>query len=307
MQLVAHEKIKDDQTGQRLDNFLITKLKGVPKSRIYRMIRSGEVRINKKRIKPDYRLCAGDEIRIPPVRQSEKKPIFVSDNLGLKLEQSILFENDNLLVINKPAGIAVHGGSGVSLGVIEAFRKLRPNQPYLELIHRIDRETSGCLLLAKKRSWLRKIHRLFEERTVKKTYIMILQSPWTGRQIQEVSVSLEKNCLVSGERFVEASASGKESTTIFTLIENFDQACLMEAQPKTGRTHQLRVHSKYLNHPILGDEKYSNNPYYGLSVKKRLYLHAKKIKFMVDDEEFKFEAPLDENFLDAIATLRNTK
>ena len=307
MQQVVYEKINNDREGQRVDNFLISQLKGVPKSRIYRMIRSGEVRINKKRIKPEYRLCTGDEIRIPPVRQSEEKTVLLGDSLASRLQNSILFENDAMLVINKPAGIAVHGGSGISLGVIEAFRKLRPEQKYLELVHRLDKETSGCLLLAKKRSFLRQLHRMFEDRTIEKTYIMLLQQTWTGKKHQLVTASLEKNRLISGERFVEVNDDGKDSSTAFELMENFAQACLVEAKPKTGRTHQIRVHSQYLNHPILGDEKYAKDPYYGLAIKKRLYLHAKKIRFMLEGENFIFEAPLDDRFIDALSQLRIVK
>lgn len=307
MSSVEYKEVTTEEDGQRLDNYLIRILKGVPKSHIYRIIRGGEVRVNKKRAKINARLAAGDIVRVPPVRISEAKPVFVGDKVARKLKASIIYEDASLLVINKPAGIAVHGGSGLSLGVIEALRKLRPELPYLELVHRLDKETSGCLLLAKKRSALRSIQALLASREIHKTYWAILINPWGGPKRQNVSASLEKNTLKSGERVVKVDDQGKASETEFTLIENFKDACLVAAKPKTGRTHQIRVHSLYINHPILGDAKYGElaAEVEGIDNSiKRLFLHAQSIAFTLNGVEHKFEASLDERFSGALQQLR---
>lgn len=258
MNEVSYKEITKEEEGQRLDNYLIRILKGVPKSHIYRIIRGGEVRVNKKRAQINSRLQAGDSIRIPPIRLSEAKEVFVGDALTKRLKECIIFEDSCFLVINKPAGIAVHGGSGLSLGVIEALRKTRQDLPYLELIHRLDKETSGCLLLAKKRSTLRAMHALLEAREVQKSYWALLTHRWEGKKQVIVQAALEKNTLKSGERIVSVNEEGKASETNFRLLENYQQACWVEASPKTGRTHQIRVHSAHLGHVIVGDKKYGS-------------------------------------------------
>lgn len=303
---VRYTEISADEEGQRLDNYLMRILKGVPKSHIYRIIRAGEVRINKKRAQASSRLMQGDCVRIPPVRISQGKDIFVGEKLEQRLRQSILFEDNSLLVINKPAGIAVHGGSGLSLGVIEALRKTRDDLSYLELVHRLDKETSGCLLLAKKRSMLRAIQALLEAREVQKTYWALLSNSWQGKKTRLVDAALEKNTLKSGERIVAVKEEGKASQTYFKLLENYQQACWVEASPKTGRTHQIRVHSAYLGHPIVGDEKYGKEELItGLeSVKARLYLHARAIQFNLNGKNYLFEANLDERFAETLKKLR---
>ncbi|MBA2656970.1 MAG: RluA family pseudouridine synthase [Tatlockia sp.] len=303
---VRYTEINAEEQGQRLDNYLMRILKGVPKSHIYRIIRGGEVRINKKRAQAASRLVQGDRIRIPPVRISEDKEIHVSNNLEKRLREAVLFEDNSLLVINKPAGIAVHGGSGLSLGVIEALRKTRVDLTYLELVHRLDKETSGCLLLAKKRSMLRAIQALLEAREVTKTYWALVTEPWQGKKSVTVDVSLEKNILKSGERIVVVSKEGKASQTHFKLLENYKQACWVEASPKTGRTHQIRVHSAYLGHAIVGDEKYGKTMALdGLeAIKSRLYLHARAIQFNLNGENYRFEANLDEGFAETLVRLR---
>lgn len=303
---VQYVEITQEEDGQRLDNYLIRVLKGVPKSHVYRIIRGGEVRVNKKRSKPDTRLRAHDQVRIPPIRVSSTKEIFVGTRLVQQLENHVMYEDEQLLIVNKPSGIAVHGGSGLSLGLIEAFRKMRSDLHYLELVHRLDKETSGCLLLAKKRSALRALQAMFETRTIQKTYWAILVNPWVGKKTVTVDVALEKNTLKSGERVVRVHDEGKASQTLFKLLENFNQACWVEAQPKTGRTHQIRVHSAHLGHPILGDEKYgSNTTKMDLSiVKKRLYLHARAIQFNLNGKDFCFEANLDTNFENVLTCLR---
>ncbi len=304
---VRYTEITAEEDGQRLDNYLIRVLKGVPKSHIYRIIRGGEVRVNKKRAKVSSRLCQGDRVRIPPVRTSQDKEIHVGARLEQRLLESVIYEDDCLLVVNKPAGIAVHGGSGLSLGVIEAMRKTRTDLPYLELIHRLDKDTSGCLLMAKKRSALRSIQASLAERTVTKTYWALLSEPWQGKKSITVDVPLEKNTLKSGERMVVVSDAGKASQTVFKLLENYQHACWVEASPKTGRTHQIRVHSAYFGHPILGDQKYgAGASINGLDATKlRLYLHARAIQFTLNGKTHSFQADLDEKFAKTLQELRS--
>lgn len=302
---VRYTEISAEEEGQRLDNYLIRVLKGVPKSHIYRIIRAGEVRINKKRAQVSSRLVQGDCVRIPPVRTAQEKEIYVGTKLEQRLRESVIFEDNSLLVINKPAGIAVHGGSGLSLGVIEALRKTRNDLSYLELVHRLDKETSGCLLLAKKRSMLRAIHALLEAREVNKMYWVLLHHPWQGKKTIKVDAALEKNILKSGERIVAVNEAGKSSQTLFKLLENYQQACWVEASPKTGRTHQIRVHSAYLGHAIVGDEKYGKpEPIEGLEAKSRLYLHARAIQFNLNEKNYLFEANLDKRFAETLKRLR---
>lgn len=304
---VRFAEISLEEDGQRLDNYLIRILKGVPKSHIYRMVRLGEVRVNKKRAKVSSRLCTGDLVRIPPVRTAQEKEIHVGASLHQRLLESIIYEDEALLVLNKPSGIAVHGGSGLSLGVIEAMRTMRTDLHYLELVHRLDKETSGCLLLAKKRSMLRKVQALLEARQIQKTYWAILCHSWIGKSTVLVDVALEKNILKSGERMVMVNPSGKASETAFRLLQNFDKACWVEAIPKTGRTHQIRVHSAYLGHPIVGDQKYGGDV---LSIgdnkqkKERLYLHARAIQFNLEGQAYSFEAQLDTRFAHALKELQ---
>ncbi|KTC74316.1 ribosomal large subunit (23S rRNA) pseudouridine synthase C [Legionella birminghamensis] len=303
---VRYLEVTANEEGQRLDNYLMRVLKGVPKSHIYRIIRSGEVRINKKRAQAASRLMEGDILRIPPVRTSQEKEHFVGDRLEQLLKKSIIYEDNELLVINKPAGIAVHGGSGLSLGVIEALRKIRTDLHYLELVHRLDRDTSGCLLLAKKRSALRLIQAQLESREVKKIYWALLHNTWTDNRKILVDQPLKKNILHSGERVVIVHPEGKPSQTEFRLLENYADACWVEASPRTGRTHQIRVHSAYLKHPIAGDEKYGGArlSYDFIRDRSRLYLHARSIQFNLKDKKLCFEAELDEQFSQTLKFLR---
>lgn len=305
---VRYIEIQLEEQGQRLDNYLIRILKGVPKSHIYRIIRGGEVRVNKKRAQVSTRLTAGDLVRIPPVRQSEQQDLQPDNRVCQLLRDSIIHEDSQLLVINKPAGIAVHGGSGLSLGVIEALRMTRDELPYLELVHRLDKDTSGCLVLAKKRSVLRAIQALLMARTVTKSYWALWCGPWQGKKVIEVDIPLEKNILKSGERMVRVNEGGKASLTTFRLLENYGSACWVEAIPKTGRTHQIRVHSTYLGHPIVGDEKYGSlSSIAGLqATKKRLYLHARSIQFTLEGKKHVYQAALDEKFSKAIESLRKS-
>ncbi len=288
--------VDEDQTGQRLDNFLRVVLKGVPKTRIYRIIRKGEVRVNKGRAKADTKLQGGDVVRVPPVRVSEAKaPVVPGMDVARKIETAILYEDDALLVLNKPSGMAVHGGSGISLGVIEALRQLRPDCRFLELVHRIDRDTSGCLLIAKKRSLLRHLHAQIREHHMLKVYNALVDGRWPARK-EAVSAPLQKNVLKSGERMVSVNPEGKKSRTRFKVLQRYGEATLVEASLETGRTHQIRVHTLHAGHPILGDSKYGHEYTHELTGKiglQRLFLHAAKVGINLPDGEYReFTAPL---------------
>jgi 23S rRNA pseudouridine955/2504/2580 synthase len=289
-------EISAEHDGQRLDNFLMARLKGVPRSLVYRIVRSGEVRVNSGRVKPDQRLQAGDRVRVPPVRVSEKPNPEAGAGLQRELLGRLLYEDDKLLVVDKPSGLAVHGGSGLSLGLIEALRSMRKDGDSLELVHRLDRDTSGCILISKKRSMLRHLHAALREGTVKKTYTALVQGRWPKR-LSRVTAALEKSVISSGERFVRASGEGRASETRFRILEAFQLATLVEAQPITGRTHQIRVHAQSSGHPIAGDDKYGerefNRQMRALGL-KRLFLHASAVEFpLADGTRMAFSAPLD--------------
>lgn len=295
----------DDQ-GQRLDNYLARNLKGVPRSLIYRILRRGEVRVNKGRVQPSYKLNAGDVIRIPPVTVTKGPVTIPSSNLHLvqDLRERILFENDDFLVVDKPAGLASHGGSGIEFGLIEALRALKPEQRFLELCHRLDRETSGCLIVAKRRSALRNLHEQFRQRVVHKRYLTLVPGKWDRKQ-NLVSAPLMRNELRSGERMVEVDfAHGAPSSTGFDVVEFLDGATLMAAMPHTGRTHQIRVHCAYVKHPVAGDDKYGDREFNAKLKERglnRMFLHAFRITFLnpADGRTMKVEAPLPKE-LDAV-------
>jgi 23S rRNA pseudouridine955/2504/2580 synthase len=290
-------EITEDNSEQRLDNFLITRLKGVPKSRIYRLVRKGEVRVNKGRIDVKYRLVIGDIVRIPPVRIAERtEESYVTQSLKETLQQGVLFEDDAFLILNKPAGFAVHGGSGVSSGIIEGLRLIRPEAHFLELVHRLDKDTSGCLLIAKKRSALRKLHELFREDNIHKTYTALLAGQWARKKLV-VNAPLLKNISQGGERMVVISSAGKEAETLFRRLKLFADSTLVEASPKTGRTHQIRVHAASLGHPIVGDERYGRddiNKGFRTRGYKRMFLHATTLTFQhpVSGDSMTISAPL---------------
>ncbi|MBI6187716.1 23S rRNA pseudouridine(955/2504/2580) synthase RluC [Providencia rettgeri] len=305
--------ISDDEAGQRIDNFLLTKLKGVPKSMIYRIIRKGEVRVNKGRIKPEYKLVEGDQVRVPPVRVAERETAPVSAKLDkvAALANCILFEDDVLLVLNKPSGTAVHGGSGLSFGVIEGLRALRPEARFLELVHRLDRDTSGILLVAKKRSALRALHEQLRLKQMQKDYLALVRGNWQSH-MKVVQAPLLKNILQSGERVVKVSSEGKPSETRFKVEERFENATLVKASPVTGRTHQIRVHTLYAGHPIAFDDRYGDKQFdsqlagTGLN---RLFLHASALKFThpKTGEEMRLQAPLDNQLNHCLKILRSRK
>lgn len=293
-------EVAPEYAGQRIDNFLLARLKGAPKTLIYRILRKGEVRVNKGRVKPDYKLQVGDIVRVPPVRLPERdEPAPVAQGLLERLEAAILYEDKALIVLNKPAGIAVHGGSGLSFGVIEALRQLRPEVRELELVHRLDRDTSGLLMVAKKRSMLRHLHEaLRRDGGVDKRYMALVRGNWPTSK-KKVAAPLQKNNLRSGERMVEVSIEGKEALTLFRVLRRFGEfATLVEASPVTGRTHQIRVHAKHAGHPIAGDAKYGDDDFTREIRElggKRLFLHAYALKVpMPDGSELQLEAPVDQ-------------
>ena len=297
---VKYYSIDADIAGQRIDNFLRARLKGVPKSLIYKIVRKGEVRVNKKRIKPEYKLVEGDTVRIPPVRQAEQTELpSVKLNKVAAIESAILYEDDRLIVINKPSGTAVHGGSGLNFGLIEGLRALRPNAPFLELVHRLDRETSGCMLIAKKRSALRSLHEQLRNKTIDKRYLALVAGLWPENRYK-VKAPLHKNVLQSGERMVFVNDSGKPSETRFHIKQRFANATLVEASPITGRTHQIRVHCQHAGHSIAGDPKYGDSEferYLSKFGRQRLFLHAHSIQFIHPHTHSvcKFEAPMEPN------------
>lgn len=302
-------EIDEDMAGQRIDNFLRNQLKALPKSVVYRIVRKGEVRVNKKRIKADYKLQAGDVVRIPPVtlEQSDAKVEVVSPKLQkvAQLEHCILFEDEHLMVLNKPSGTAVHGGSGLKFGAIEGLRALRPQARFLELVHRIDRDTSGILLVAKKRSALRTLQAQFREKTVQKYYLALVMGSWPASK-KVVNAPLLKNEVNS---IVRVNPQGKPSETRYKVIEAFEQATLVQASPITGRTHQIRVHCQYSGSPIAWDDRYGDRRFdaytsqFGLD---RLFLHAANIQFAhpATGEKMEINAPLDQQLEKVLAGLR---
>ena len=292
-------EVAPELAGQRIDNFLRTRLKGVPKTLIYRILRKGEVRVNKGRIKPEYKLQAGDIVRVPPLRLAERdEPAPLAHGLLARLEAAVVYEDKALIVLNKPAGIAVHGGSGLDYGVIEAFRQLRPDAKELELVHRLDRDTSGLLMIAKRRSMLRHLHEALRSDGVDKRYMALVRGHWATAK-KRVNAPLQKSNLRSGERMVEVNDEGKEALTLFRVLRRFGEfATLVEAKPVTGRTHQIRVHAQHAGHSIAGDSKYGDDGFTREIRElggKRLFLHAYELVVpLPDGGELRLEAPVDE-------------
>jgi 23S rRNA pseudouridine955/2504/2580 synthase len=304
----SHSEIDADAAGQRLDNYLMTRLKGVPRSHVYQLIRSGQVRVNSGRVRPRYRLKAGDSVRVPPVRR-RAAPSIPDPGAGLAwLADRIVFEDERLLVVDKPAGLAVHGGSGLDFGLIEGLRSLRPAAKTLELVHRLDRGTSGCIMVAKKRSALRRLHALLREGAVSKRYLALVRGRWEHGEI-EIDAPLATSHEGSAAK-VRPSALGKPALSTFRLVDQYgDLASLVEVEIKTGRTHQIRVHAAVAGHPVAGDERYGDRRFnsecesLGLT---RMFLHAQLIEFVwpESDEEFVVSSPLPpelKEFLDVLS------
>jgi len=294
-------EVGEDGAAQRIDNFLLRRLKGVPKSHVYRVLRSGEVRVNSGRVRPDYRLRPGDRVRVPPLRLAERP----ARPRPRPLELPVVHEDAALLVVDKPAGVAVHGGSGVSFGVIEALRAARPQAAFLELAHRLDRDTSGLLVLAKKRAALLELHRMLREGEIDKRYLAVVQGRWRGgaRVLRE---RLHKSVTASGERRVRVHASGLEAETRVAPIACTDDMSLLELRLLTGRTHQIRVHLAHAGHPIAGDDKYGDaefNRALARAGTKRLLLHARALAFAhpATGRTLRLEAPLPPDFRALVA------
>jgi len=306
---VRHRDVDAERAGQRLDNYLLAELKGVPRSHVYRLIRSGQVRVNSGRTSPSYRLKAGDRVRVPPVAtRPPADPAAAPDRLDW-LADRIIYEDSKILVLDKPAGFAVHGGSNVSLGCIEALRLLRPQSKDLELAHRLDRGTSGCLLLAKRRSALRILHGLLREGQVDKRYLALAQGSWpeSTREIDAPLVTRR----VGGEARVKVDDAGKESRSSFRVVDRYGKtASLLEVSIDTGRTHQIRVHAAHVGHPIAGDERYGDEDFNGYLESfglRRMFLHAHSLSFDWPDtgEPFSASAPLPEELKAVLTALES--
>ncbi len=284
---VTHVEVTEDDAGTRLDNFLVRQLKDVPRTHVFRLLRKGEVRVNKKRAKPDQRVALGDIVRIPPVRKAEDvpppaTPRTASESLQKLVLDSITYEDSDLIVFNKPPGLAVHGGSATDFGLIEALRGARPGQPDLELVHRLDRDTSGCLLVAKRRAALRDLHLQLREGQTEKHYLALVCGKW-NLGTKRIELALDTDERRSGERHVAVRAHGKKSVSTFKPVQFFGNlATLMEVEIDTGKTHQIRVHAAHAGHPVAGDDKYGNRIFneifkdYGL---KRMFLHSSSLGF----------------------------
>jgi 23S rRNA pseudouridine955/2504/2580 synthase len=307
---VQHFEVTQDEAGQRLDNYVYKRLGGVPRSRVYRVIRKGEVRVNGKRAGPETRLALSDKIRIPPVRVLPETPARPPTDLAARIARAIVHEDERLIVIDKPAGIAVHGGSGVSFGVIEALRASRPEE-FFELVHRLDRDTSGCLLVAKKGAALRSLHGLLREDGFEKRYLALVKGPW-DLGTKRIDVPLRTDTRLSGERTVRAAPNGKPSVSVFRPVQFFGRiATLMEVTLETGRTHQIRVHAQHAGHPVAGDQKYGdptfNETLQGLGL-ARMFLHASSVSFAwPQGGEFSINTPLPPELgtvLDRLATMK---
>jgi 23S rRNA pseudouridine955/2504/2580 synthase len=306
---VTLHTVTEQEAGQRVDNFLMRHFKSVPRSRVYRLLRKGEVRVNRKRVDAEYRIAAGDEVRLPPVRiESSQEPGRPSSSLQELIERAVIFQDRHLLVIDKPSGVAVHGGSGMSFGVIEALRASRPRET-LELVHRLDRDTSGCLCVARDRATLVALHALIRDGGMHKTYLALVAGSWQ-LGTKRIDAPLATDGRRQGERHVRVAEAGKDSVSVFKPVQFFGSlATLMEVDIPTGRTHQIRVHAGYAGHPLLGDDKYGdrerNAELKGLGL-KRTFLHAQSLAFDWPGSGVPFHAsaPLPEDLaavLDALA------
>ena len=307
--------VGEESAGQRIDNFLLRILKGVPKSHVYRILRSGEVRLNKGRVGPDARVAAGDVVRIPPIRSSTERKASAHRPAGPPFKPAILMEDDWLIAIDKPAGLAVHGGSGIALGLIEQLRASRPQARFLELVHRLDRETSGVLLVAKKRSALMSLHGQLRGGEVDKRYLVLVRGPWTDAK-RVVDLPLHKFVTKEGERRVRIESGGRASLTIFRLERIWPAhdppLALLEADLETGRTHQIRVHLAHLGHALAGDDKYGDFAWNRVLAReglKRMFLHAKRLRFRhpASGERVEVESPVPgelERYLESLLRAR---
>jgi 23S rRNA pseudouridine955/2504/2580 synthase len=311
---VSYVEAQEGDDGQRLDNFLMRTLGAVPRSLVYRILRTGEVRVNGRRAKPAYRLATGDRIRLPPIQGAKQKgdgdsAKAPSKSLREFVAAAVIFEDRDLIVVNKPAGVAVHGGSGVSFGVIEALRAVHPELKELELVHRLDRETSGCLLVASRRAILRDLHAQLRGREMEKRYLALVAGRWPFGS-KTIDLPLKTNLKQGGERVVRVHDEGQEAVTTFTPIEQFGKvATLLDIALGTGRTHQIRVHAAHAGYPVAGDEKYGDREKdaklreYGLS---RMFLHAASLTFRKGEGPFTVTAPLPPELESVLERLRKS-
>lgn len=310
---VEYVDVDEGRAGQRLDNFLAARLKGVPKSAIYRILRTGQVRVNKGRAKPGYKLQAGDEVRIPPVSVPDRETLNEGDarRIGRVVESAVLCENEDFLVINKPSGLAVHGGSGLRYGLIEALHAAQSKYEGVELVHRLDRATSGCLLLAKNRVALRELHTQLRNHEIEKTYLALLRGHLTAQTLM-IDAPLDRGFLKGGERVAVVSDAGKAAFTRINVVESYPdpQASLVEIRIDTGRTHQIRVHCASQGYPLAGDEKYGDRDFNRAMRKlglQRLFLHAARLRFTFGGRPFDVRAPLDPELLKIVEQLRENR
>ncbi|MBK5942307.1 MAG: RluA family pseudouridine synthase [Halorhodospira halophila] len=298
---VRHHQVLAEEAGQRIDNFLLRQLKGVPRSRIYRLLRKGEVRVDGGRARPTRRLSTGEVVRIPPV-SGQRQPAEVAsgglpDGLEARLRDGVLYEDERLLILDKPSGLAVHGGSTVRVGLVEAIRGIRPDLPFVELVHRLDQETSGCLMLAKRRSTLRRLHEQLRQGKVEKHYAALLAGRVRGAMPVRVDAPLERLPGAPRDRQVRVSKQGRAAVTEFRPVQRWVRATLVTARLETGRTHQIRVHARHIGHPVAGDERYGDraaNAALRECSLRRLFLHASSLRFQHPDsgEPLCIEAPL---------------
>lgn len=300
--------VEASRDGQRIDNYLFTQLKGVPKGLIYRLLRTGKIRVNGKRVKQTYRIQEADEIKIPNIEMSQNAPTTISDRVKQVVSESILFEDDHLLAINKPAGLAVHPGSGVPFGVIEVLRAIRPDEAFLELVHRLDKETSGCLLIAKDKRTLNELHNLLRDKNVNKRYQLLVKGQWDlGEKLIDTPLQTKGQNDIDNEK-----NSWKEAQTIFTPQEHFSGFSLLTAKIKTGRTHQIRIHAAQIGFPVAGDSKHGDFAFNRECKKmglKRMFLHAEELSFHLAGipERLLIKAPLPNELMVFIKGLEQRK
>ncbi len=306
-------QVSESHGGQRLDNFLIAQLKGVPRSHIYRIVRTGQVRVNRSRAKPQSRLQPGDQVRIPPIRTAARQsPVATAGQR--KLAQRVLFEDDDLLVVDKPSGAAVHAGTAIETGLIDWLRAARPEQPYVELVHRLDRDTSGCLLIAKNRNTLLALQAMFRlhsdpQTRISKSYLALVKGRWQGG-LRHVNAPLRKNTVRSGERVVRVADDGRRALSRFRPRETFAASTLVDIELITGRTHQARVHAAHLGYPIAGDTKYGDKAFNALLRDrglKRLFLHASTLEFEhpATGRNIQVHCPLPDELESILTTLKS--
>ncbi len=301
---VRHAEVEPGESGQRIDNFLLRRAPGVPRSHVYRLIRTGQVRVNGGRVKPTRKLAVGDKVRIPPMHFKSTGEVSVPDGLARAVGEAIVHETEDFIVVNKPPGLAVHAGSGLAFGLIDALRQIR-GESSLELVHRLDRGTSGCLLVAKDIGRVRSLQELFRTRDIKKTYLALVDGVWQ-LGAKTVDVPLEKNKSHAGERRVIVSADGQAAVSHFECVQTFANASLMQINIETGRTHQIRVHAKHCGHAVIGDTRYGDNARNALFKQQglaRLYLHSVSLEFEWQGESYHLEAPPDADWVTAQAVL----